>query len=157
MRILSMLTTTIVTVCLVLAGCASSLTGDVYSRDEARRSQTVRTGVITDIRTVTVEGTDSGVGKIGGAVIGGVAGSTIDGGHGRWAILGGVLGALGGGLLGSTAEERVTRTQALEITVREDSGTTRAVVQEPSSGETFQVGDRVRILTTDRGAARVSH
>ena len=33
-------------VALTLGGCASSLTGDTYSRDEARAVQTVRYGTI---------------------------------------------------------------------------------------------------------------
>lgn len=142
---------------LFLAGCASSLSGDVYSRNEARTAQTVTQGVITNIRVITVEGTDSGVGKIGGAIIGGVIGSRLNHGNGPWAIIGGTAGAIGGGVAGSAVEERLTRTQALEITVREDSGRVIAVVQEPNSRENFNVGDRVRIITGARGAARISH
>ena len=157
MRVSSILTSILIAATLIISGCASPLSGDTYSRDEARSAQTVRTGTITHIRTVTVEGTDSGVGKIGGAAIGGVIGSRVDGGHGAWALLGGILGGLAGGWAGTQAEERVTRTQALEITVREDSGTTRAIVQELAPGENFQVGNRVRIMTTNRGTSRVSH
>lgn len=40
------------TLSLLLGGCASSLTGDSYSRDEARRVQTVRMGTIESLRPV---------------------------------------------------------------------------------------------------------
>lgn len=141
---------------LPLAGCASNLTGDTYSRDEVRRTQTVRSGTITNIRTVNVEGTDSGVGTIGGAAVGGVIGSRIDGGHGAWALLGGIVGALAGGVAGTKAEEVVTRKNMLELTIREDSGRTVVVVQEPGN-ESFNVGDHVELLTTNQGVTRVRH
>ena len=39
---------------LALGGCASSLTGDTYSRDEARAVQTVRMGTIESLRPVKI-------------------------------------------------------------------------------------------------------
>lgn len=156
MRILSYFSTFIVSICLVLTGCASSLSGDTYSRDEARRGQTVQTGVITHIRTVNIEGTNSGVGTATGAIAGAVVGSAIDHRSSGWSVLGGLAGAVAGGWAGSRIEDRVTRSQGLEITVRLDSGVSRAVVQQPSAGESFNVGDHVRILTNSQGTSRVT-
>ena len=45
------------TMAMLLTGCKSSLTGDSYSRDEARRVQTVRMGTIESLRPVKIEGT----------------------------------------------------------------------------------------------------
>jgi outer membrane lipoprotein SlyB len=67
---------------LTLGGCASSLKGDVYSRDDARTPQIVRKGTIESLRPVQVEGTKTPIGAGAGAVVGGVAGSSI-GGNGR--------------------------------------------------------------------------
>ncbi|HWT29153.1 MAG TPA: hypothetical protein VN084_06540, partial [Methylophilaceae bacterium] len=67
----------ITAVALLLGGCASSNSGSVYSRDEARRVQTVKTGVVESVRQVKLEGTKSPVGTAGGAVVGGVAGSQV--------------------------------------------------------------------------------
>jgi len=39
---------------MLLTGCQSSLTGDSYSRDEARRVQTVRMGTIEALRPVKI-------------------------------------------------------------------------------------------------------
>jgi len=61
-----------------------------------------------------------------------------------------------GGLVGSAAEEGLTRTQGVEITVREDDGSMRAYVQEVQANEVFRVGERVRISTVD-GTSRVTH
>ncbi|WP_040260950.1 MULTISPECIES: glycine zipper 2TM domain-containing protein [Pseudomonas] len=138
----------------LLSGCASSLTGDTYSRDEARRVQTVRMGTIESLRPVKIEGTKTPIGAGAGAVVGGVAGSSVGGGRGS--LVAAVIGAVAGGLLGSATEEGITRAQGVEITVREDDGSTRAYVQQVQENEVFRVGERVRIMTVD-GTSRVSH
>lgn len=137
---------------LMLAGCASSKSGSVYSRDQARQEMTVRLGVVESVREVTMEGTKSGVGTASGAVIGGVAGSNV--GRGKGAIVGTVLGAVVGGIAGHAVEEGVTKKQAMEITVRLDSGQMVAIVQEGDPAE-FRAGDQVRVLS-GRGESRVT-
>ncbi|MEB3735258.1 glycine zipper 2TM domain-containing protein [Halopseudomonas pachastrellae] len=137
---------------LALGGCASSLTGDVYSREDARAPQTVRMGTVESVRMVQIEGTKTPIGPAAGAAIGGVAGNTVGGGSGR--TIATIVGALAGGMAGAAAEEGITRTQGVEITVTEDSGHTRAFVQEAQQGVNFVAGDRVRI-TTVNGQSRV--
>ena len=139
---------------LTLGGCSSSLTGDSYSRDEARTVQTVRMGTIESLRPVKIEGTKTPIGAGAGAVVGGVAGSAVGGGRGS--IITAVFGAVAGGLLGAASEEGLTRTQGVEITVREDDGTMRAYVQAVAENEIFRVGERVRIMSVN-GTSRVSH
>lgn len=136
-----------------MAGCTSNLSGDTYSRDEARRVQTVRLGTIESLRPVQIEGTKTPIGAGAGAVIGGIGGSSVGGGRGS--AVAAVIGAVAGGMLGAAAEEGLTRTQGVEITVREDDGSLRAYVQEVQPNEIFRVGDRVRILTVN-GASRVA-
>ena len=138
---------------LTMGGCMSSLKGDVYSRDDARTPQVVRKGTIEALRPVQLEGTKTPIGAGAGAVVGGVAGSSVGGGKGS--VVAAVIGAVAGGLIGSATEEGLTRTQAVEITVKEDTGTTRAYVQQVSEGEVFRVGDRVRINMVN-GASRVT-
>lgn len=137
----------------LLGGCASSLTGDTYSRDEARTVQTVRMGTIESLRPVKIEGTKTPIGAGAGAVIGGVAGSGIGGGRGS--AVAAVIGAVAGGLLGAMNEEGLTRTQGVEITVREDDGSMRAYVQAVEENQIFRVGERVRIMTVN-GTSRVT-
>ena len=141
-------------VMLALGGCQSSLTGDTYSRDEARAVQTVRMGTIESLRPVQIEGTKTPIGAGAGAVVGGIGGSTLGGGRGSTVLA--AVGAVAGGLLGAAAEEGLTRTQGVEITVREDDGTMRAYVQEVEPNQVFRVGERVRIMTVN-GTSRVSH
>lgn len=138
---------------LVLGGCASSLTGDTYSRGEARTVQVVRMGTIESLRPVQIEGTKTPIGSGAGAVVGGIAGSGVGGGRGS--AVAAVIGAVAGGMLGAAAEEGITRTQGVEITVREDDGSMRAYVQAVEPNQTFRVGQRVRILTVD-GTSRVA-
>jgi len=136
----------------VLAACASSNSGSVYSREEARKVQIIKMGVVESVRQVKLEGTKSPVGTVGGAVVGGVAGSTI--GRGAGSGIAAVVGAIAGGIAGSAIEEGVTRKNGLEITVKLDSGALVAVVQE--ADEQFYPGDRVR-LVENGSTTRVSH
>jgi outer membrane lipoprotein SlyB len=137
----------------VLAGCASSKAGDVYSRDQARTEQNVRMGTIEAVKEVQIEGTKSGIGTVAGGVTGGIAASTI--GHGTGSAVAAVVGAVAGGLVGAAAEEGLTKSQGLEITVKLDNGQTIAVVQAVDAKTTFQPGDRVRVLS-GQGITRVS-
>lgn len=149
-----MLAVMIASTALTLGGCASSLQGESYSREEARTPQVVRMGTIEALRPVKIEGTKTPIGAATGAAVGGIAGSSVGGGKGSYVAA--VIGAVAGGLLGAATEEGLTRTQGVEITVKEDSGTTRSYVQAVSEGEVFKVGDRVRI-TTVNGTTRVAH
>jgi outer membrane lipoprotein SlyB len=139
---------------LMLGGCMTNLSGDSYSRDEARQVQTVRMGTIDALRPVKIEGSKTPIGAGAGAVVGGVAGSALGGGRGS--VITAVIGAVAGGLLGSATEEGLTRTQGVEITVREDDGSMRAYVQAVQENEIFRVGERVRIMTVN-GTSRVAH
>lgn len=135
------------------AGCASSLSGDSYSRAEAQRPISFREGTLLEVRKVRLQGTDSKVGVVSGAVVGGVAGSGI--GQGRGAIVAGVLGAVVGGIAGAAAEEGFTREDAWELTVRMSSGEAMVIVQEIGKEDKFAPGDRVRVLSSN-GKSRVS-
>ena len=134
-----------------LAGCASSKSGSVYSREDARQEQTVRMGVVESVRSVTIEGTKTPIGTIAGGAIGGIGASAI--GSGRGSAVAAVAGAVAGGLLGAAAEEGLTRQEGVEITVRLDNGELRAIVQE--ADQEFQPGQRVRLLTSG-GITRVT-
>ncbi|MEY2632250.1 MAG: hypothetical protein RIR00_904 [Pseudomonadota bacterium] len=138
---------------LTLAGCASSRSGDVYSREQTRREMSVRMGVIESVREVQMEGTKSGVGSTAGAVVGGVAGSNIGGGKGQ--IVGAVVGAVLGGLAGHGIEDATNKKQAMELTIKLDSGQVIAIVQE-GDPMAFRTGDRVRVLSGS-GETRVTH
>ena len=135
----------------LLAACASSNRGDVYSRGEALKEQTVRLATVESVRPVQIEGTRSPIGAVAGGAIGGIAGSEVGQGSGSSAAA--VLGAVGGGLAGAAIEEGITRKQGVEITVRLENGELRAIVQEEA--DKFVAGQKVRLLSSG-GVTRVS-
>ena len=142
----------VVLIAALLGACASSTSGDVYRREDTRKVQTVRTGVVESVRTVKLEGTDSKVGTAAGAVVGGIAGSTV--GEGKGSAIGAVIGAVAGGIAGSAIEEMATRTDGVELTIKLDNGSLIAIVQEAT--ETFKPGEKVRLIENN-GVTRVSH
>lgn len=135
-----------------LAGCASSLSADAYSRDQARTAQTVQYGTVQNVRSVQIEGTKTPIGTAGGAIVGGILGSSIGGGTGRQ--LATVGGAIAGGAAGSAVEEGITRQPGYEIEVALDNGRILNVVQ--AADRPFSPGQRVRVVTAPDGTARVT-
>ena len=150
MKLMQLFTVGLISV--FLGACASSNSGSVYSRDDARKVQTVKTGVVESVRQVKLEGTKSPVGTVAGGAVGGIAGGSI--GHGRGSAVGAVVGAVAGALAGAALEEGVTRKDALEITVKLDGGGLIAIVQE--ADEPFNIGENVRIIENG-STSRVSH
>lgn len=140
---------------LFFSSCAQdSLTGDTYSRNEARQSQNVSTGRITAVRGVKIEGGNQ-AGTLIGGLAGGVLGSQLGGGS-TANTAGAIGGALLGGVVGSKAQQGMGSRNGVEITVRLDQGGSTAIVQEVSRNEQFQVGDRVRVLSSG-GRTRVAY
>lgn len=139
-----------------LAGCATpSLTGETYSRSEARKVQQVRYGTVLSVTPVVIEGRSDGiVGSGAGAIIGGIAASEI--GQGKGSTIASVVGAIAGGVAGQAIEERATRRQGQEITVRMSDGETLSVVQEVENQRFFREGEQVRLLRHG-GTMRVTY
>ena len=136
-----------------LAACATSNSGEVYSREDARKVQTVRMGVVESVRQVKLEGTKTPIGTVAGAAVGGIAGSAV-GGNDTVSAIAAVIGAVAGGIAGAAIEEGTTRTDGVEITVKLDSGSLIAIVQEAT--DQFTPGERVRLIESN-GNTRVSH
>lgn len=129
---------------LTLAGCATSRS-DVISRNDAQRMSTVVDATVLGVRAVTVDGSQSGAGAVAGGVVGGIAGGSIGGR--RDSTVGGVLGAVAGAVVGNAIERAATKEDSLEIMVQLRNGERRAIVQA-KSGESFNPGDAVIIVTT---------
>ena len=149
-RILLLINFTILV--LISSACVpESRSGKVYSRDQARTSQSVFYGTVLRVEEVTIEGTQSGFGTIAGGVMGGALGNAIGGGSGRTIATAG--GAILGGMAGSTVEKNVTTIPGLEIEVELDNGELLVVVQEQD--DDYRVGDRIRVLKDARGTTRI--
>ena len=149
----SWIATAALAVVLSVAGCATPVGPGYYHRGEAMRAQSVEMGVVESVRPVALGGPDTGVGTVGGAALGGLAGS--DAGHGAGQAAAIIGGAILGGIVGNAVERDANRRPGLELTVRLDSGRMIAVVQD-DSGEPFRPGDRIRVLS-DGYRTRISH
>lgn len=137
----------------VLAGCATPpQSSSVYNYYQTQNEQFVRTGTVESIRNVSIVNPERGVGTVGGAALGGLAGSNIGGGKGEAA--GAIVGALAGGLLGQRIEQSANTKPGLEITVRLDTGELVAITQ--TADEQFRPGERVRLLSNG-ATTRVTH
>ncbi|MBX9345691.1 glycine zipper 2TM domain-containing protein [Chromobacterium piscinae] len=126
----------------VLAGCSTSDSAAVYSKGQMRQAQTVQLGTVLSVQNVKMEGQNNELLTLGGAALGGLAGSNIGGGKGQ--IAGGIVGALAGGF-GTQAAQRAMTKNALEITVKLDSGRTISIVQEADIP--FVANQRVKVLS----------
>lgn len=99
-------------------------------------------GVIESIRTIETRGDSNGVGAAGGAVVGGLLGNQIGGGHGKDAMT--VAGVVGGALVGNQIERRSRTTRSYEVVVHLNEGGTRSIHEADVSG--WHTGDHVRFV-----------
>jgi outer membrane lipoprotein SlyB len=143
---------------MALNGCAyvPSASPAAYPRSEVRQSQQVQFGQVIAVQPVQIEGTKSGLGPAIGAVAGGLAtGYATKNSSSLTKALGGLGGAVAGGMIGTATEEGLTRQGGLQITVRLENGRTVAVTQ--GAQEQFSAGERVQVLTSYDGTMRVTH
>ncbi|WP_439685027.1 Glycine zipper 2TM domain-containing protein [Cupriavidus oxalaticus] len=83
----------------------------------------------------------SGLGALGGAVVGGLLGNQVGKGNGR--IVGTVVGAVGGGVAGNQIEKAVSKDTHYQVRVRMDDGSHRTFTYEQDPA--VQVGERVHM------------
>lgn len=98
--------------------------------------------VIEEVRTVEKAGQASGVGAVGGAVVGGILGHQVGAGRGK--DLATVLGALGGGFGGNQIEKTVKTEKQYQIVVRYDDGSKGLFTQATLPG--WHKGDKVKVI-----------
>jgi outer membrane lipoprotein SlyB len=99
-------------------------------------------GTVDSIREITTRGDSNGLGAAGGAVVGGLLGNQVGGGHGREAMT--VVGAIGGAFAGNQIQKQANATRSYETTVHMDNGSTRTVAQ--AAQPEWHDGDHVKIV-----------
>lgn len=99
-------------------------------------------GNVESVREITTRAQGSGVGAAGGAILGGLLGNQVGGGHGRQ--LATVAGAVGGAVVGNQVEGNMKANHSYEIRVRMDDGGTRTFHQQNAPG--WRSGDRVKVV-----------
>lgn len=128
----------------LLSACATS-SPDVVRRDEAQRQSVVYDAVLLSIREVKIDGSQSGLGAATGAVVGGIAGSTVGGGRGS--DVAAVLGAIAGAAVANTIERSNTSELGEELLLQFSNGERRTIVQGKGQ-DRLQPGDAVVVIQT---------
>lgn len=136
----------------VLGGCASS-SPDVIKRGETQQMAQVEDAVVLSVRTVVVDGTQSGVGAAVGGVVGALGGYAGSGVQREGQVLG-VLAGVAGAAAGNAIERFSSREEANEVLVQLKGGERRAIVQAKGA-EKLEPGDAV-ILITSGGKVRIA-
>lgn len=124
---------------------AGSVSTQAQSSTEAKSSAQAKCtecGVIDSIREVTTKGEGSGLGVIGGAVVGGLLGNQVGAGSGKDVAT--VAGAVGGAVAGNQIEKSVKSTKSYDITVRFEDGSSRVIHEE--NAPAWRPGDRVKVI-----------
>ncbi len=134
---------------LALAACAPTNTNTTYTSADIGRTAQLSYGQIVSMRAVVVQNPNTGVGTLGGAAVGGVAGSFIGRNDVRGNILGAVGGAIVGGLVGTVAENAASRGQAVEFIIQEDNAPAPISVVQTNE-ENFVPGERILLTRGSR-------
>ncbi|CAA9438032.1 MAG: hypothetical protein AVDCRST_MAG51-3055 [uncultured Ramlibacter sp.] len=114
--------------------------GSNYTPIETSRAAVCTTcGTVEAVMEVKQKGEGTGIGAVGGAVVGGLLGNQVGGGNGKKAMT--VIGAVGGGLAGHEAEKHVRATTAYDVQVRMEDGSRRTIRQ----AQPVAVGSRVTV------------
>jgi outer membrane lipoprotein SlyB len=98
-------------------------------------------GVIENVEAIQQKGEGSGIGAVGGAILGGVLGNQVGEGSGK--KLARIGGAVLGGFAGNEVERRARTVSHYQVTVRMDDGTRRVITEQ--SAPSWRVGDAVRV------------
>ena len=100
-----------------LTGCANTdiFSGDVYEAGQAKEARSISYGTIVSVRPVKIQADNPGV-----------------------------IGTVGGGIIGSKAEEKMSQVNGAELVIRKDNREEIVVVQK--ADPSFKAGRRVRIV-----------
>ena len=137
---------------MMMTGCARNIGASNYTAGSVGEAMTSYAGTIVSKRQVVVQDQDklqnNTLGLVAGGVGGGLLGSTV--GKGRGSTLAAVGGAAAGALAGAFAQQELSKQNALEYTIKLDSGQIKTVVQgldvnvEPGSRVILHIGQKGR-------------
>jgi outer membrane lipoprotein SlyB len=128
-----------------IMGCNMNNPGNnaAPAKSSTSKAKCTDCGRIESVQEIVTRGEGSGVGVVGGAVVGGAIGHQV--GSGRGQDLATVAGAVGGAVAGNEIEKRVKSTKSYAITVRLDDGSSRVINE--TSPPMWKPGDQVRIIS----------
>jgi outer membrane lipoprotein SlyB len=133
--------------CLLAAAASPALA-------QSNQPQKIRYGTITALDRAVVEVETSGSGGQVGATVGAVAGYALADGRDRW--LGALAGGVLGGAAGRAAERGARKRKGWQLIIRLEETGEEIGVPIPGKKKPFEVGDRVRLLTSPGGKTQVT-
>jgi outer membrane lipoprotein SlyB len=139
---------------LLLAGCARQIGSNVYSERHVGEASVSYQGKVLSVRKVLVRSErleENSNGSVVGAVGGGLLGSAFGEGRGRTAMT--AVGAIGGAVAGAAAERSLREQEALEYVVKLNDGKILTIVQ--GLEEPLPVGSPVIVIVGRAGRSRV--
>ena len=98
-------------------------------------------GQIESVREIVTRGEGSGLGAVGGAIVGGAVGNQVGAGRGK--DLATVAGAVGGAVAGNEIEKRTKSIKSYAITVRLDDGSSHVINE--TNPPLWRPGDQVKV------------
>lgn len=124
---------------------AAAEAAEVQAKAETEKAAAVaackRCGTVVSVDTIVEKGKGTGIGAVGGAVVGGVAGHQVGGGRGKDVAT--AVGVIGGAFAGNEAEKAIRKTKHYEVSVRMENGSRQTFnYQNPPS---FAAGDEVKV------------
>jgi outer membrane lipoprotein SlyB len=131
---------------LTVSACASNINSNHYATSSTGTVGQAMACTVVSVRQVNVSSSDSSTGTVLGAIGGGVAGSTI--GHGRGSVLAALGGAAVGGLAGNAIQSSTSSQSGVEYIVRLDNGNLRTITQ--GTDVYMQAGQRCYLLYGDQ-------
>ncbi len=138
---------------LTTTSCASHYSNNsTYKPSQFHQLQTIQYGEITGLNSVPISNKDGTVATVVGGITGLAIGNLFGSGRGKKAAT--IVGGLGGALLGNRWAKSRQRQHGVEINIRLDNGSQVSLLQD--SGESFRVGQRVKLIQQSNGNARVT-
>jgi outer membrane lipoprotein SlyB len=132
----------------LVAGCNFPSKTPMVSRQQVNQVRHIEYGTVQKTDVVVVAGQNTVLGTYGGGATGAAAAGDV--GHGVGTDLARVGGAVVGAVAGQAVEEVVTRKSGLMMTIKLENGGTVVVTQE--APPVFNVGDRVAVISGPGGA-----
>ncbi len=124
----------------LLIFCLSACASNRNTVPRHAKYQSISIGVVLDREEVTIGGSNTGIGSYAGSLA-----AVADSSSNSFISL--FLRGIAGGIVGATAEERVTRSQGLQYTIEKNNG---SLVSITSKVDNLNVGDCVKITRGGR-------
>jgi outer membrane lipoprotein SlyB len=130
--------------CAALIGCSPDYSPNIYSGEAVQQANTVDRGVVIGFRQIAISA-DGTVGAVTGGAAGGILGAQADDVSHVTSALGALGGTVVGGVVGTTIQHVVGKSTGWEYIVRKPNGDLLSVTQEEPTP--LPIGQKVLVIT----------